>query len=361
MKRQAETSQYIQIYEQIREDIIQGIYAYGSKLPSKRLIAEESGVSVITAEHAYALLLEEGYIEARERSGYFVTFREEDGFAGQEMHRPKDALTVERTAPQQTEYPFPFSVLAKTMRRVLSDYGEALLIRSPNEGIAELRIEISRYLARSRGIAASPEQIIIGAGSEYLYHLIIGLLGREHCYGLETPSYPIIENVYQISGAAYELLPLEINGISSEVLKKSPVDVLHITPYHSFPSGVTASASKRHEYLRWAHKKGRYIVEDDYDSEFSVLKKPEDTLFSQSEDDNIIYVNTFSKSISPSFRVGYMILPEHLVPLFQEKLGFYSCTVPTAIQAVLTELFRNGDFERHINRVRRAKRKEKQH
>ena len=115
------------------------------------------------------------------------------------------------------------------------------------------------------------------------------------------------------------------------------------------------------EYLRWAQQKGRYIVEDDYDSEFSVLKKPEDTLFSQSEDDNIIYVNTFSKSISPSLRVGYMLLPKHLVPLFREKLGFYSCTVPTAIQYVLTELFRNGDFERHINRVRRAKRKDTQH
>ena len=357
MKRQMETAQYIRIYEQIRKDIITGVYAYGSKLPSKRLIAEETGVSVITAEHAYALLSEEGYIEARERSGYYVTFREEDGFAGQEMHRQKEVLTAARNMPQQTEYPFPFSVLSKTMRRVLSDYGETLLIRSPNEGIGELRTEISRYLARSRGISASPEQIIIGAGSEYLYHLIIGLLGREHCYGLETPSYPIIENVYRVSGVLYERLPLEANGISSEELRNSHADVLHITPYRSFPSGVTASASKRHEYLRWAQKKGRYIVEDDYDSEFSVLKKAEDTLFSQSESDNIIYMNTFSNSISPSLRVGFMLLPEHLVSVFQEKLGFYSCTVPTAIQYVLTELFRNGDFERHINRVRRAKRK----
>lgn len=357
MKRQVEAAQYIRIYERIREEIMQGVYAYGGKLPSKRLVAEENGVSVITAEHAYALLLEEGYIEARERSGYYVTFREEDGFAGQERHRQKEAFTAAQKSSQQTEYPFPFSVLSKTMRRVLSDYGETLLVRSPNEGIEELRTEISRYLARSRGIQASPEQIMIGAGSEYLYHLIIGLLGRDHCYGLEAPSYPIIENVYQVSGVEYEMLPLEEHGISSEVLKNSHADVLHITPYRSFPSGVTASASKRHEYLRWAQKKGRYIVEDDYDSEFSVLKKPEDTLFSQTEDDNIIYVNTFSKSISPSLRVGYMLLPDHMVPVFREKLGFYSCTVPTAIQYVLTELFRNGDFERHINRVRRAKRK----
>lgn len=359
MKRQEGIPRYIRIYEQIREEIIQGIYAFGSKLPSKRLIAEEMGVSVITAEHAYALLLEEGYIEARERSGYFVSFRREDGFAGLEMRSQKEVVTAAKNLPQQTEYPFPFTVLAKTMRRVLSDYEETILVRSPNEGIEELRTEISRYLARSRGIQVSLQQIIIGAGSEYLYHLIIGLLGREHIYGLEAPSYPIIENVYQVSGVKYERLPLEANGISSESLKNSRADVLHITPYRSFPTGVTASASKRHEYLRWAQKNGRYIVEDDYDSEFSVLKKPEDTLFSQSEDDNIIYVNTFSKSISPSLRVGYMLLPKHLVPLFRERLGFYSCTVPTAIQYVLTELFRNGDFERHINRVRRAKRKKR--
>ena len=257
----------------------------------------------------------------------------------------------------QEEYSFPFSVLAKTMRRVLSDYGETLLHRSPSEGTDELRTEISRYLARSRGIQASPEQIIIGAGSEYLYNLIIGLLGREHRYALESPSYPVIENVYAISGAKYELLPLEAHGISSEALKNTRADVLHITPYRSFPTGVTASASKRHEYLRWAKKPGRYIIEDDYDSEFSVLKKPEDTLFSQSKEDNVIYLNTFSKSISPSFRVSYMLLPEHLLPVYREKLGFYSCTVPTSIQYVLTELFRNGDFERHINRVRRARRR----
>lgn len=368
MKKRTEASAYLRIYEQIREDIVRGVYPYDSKLPSKRLMAEESGFSVITVEHAYALLLEEGYIEARERSGYYVTFRDEDGFAGQEMSGQKEASSSERKTIYQAlepagatdsaaEYPFPFSVLAKTMRRVLNDYGETILARSPNEGMEELRIEISRYLARSRKIAASPEQIIIGAGSEYLYHLIIGLLGRDHCYGLETPSYPIIEHVYAFSGADYEMLPLKADGIRSEALKNCHADVLHITPYHSFPSGVTASASKRHEYLRWAAKSDRYIVEDDYDSEFSVLKKPEDTLFSQTEQDNIIYVNTFSKSISPSFRVGYMLLPEHLVPLFREKLGFYSCTVPTFIQCILTELFRNGDFERHINRVRRAKRR----
>ena len=186
------------------------------------------------------------------------------------------------------------------------------------------------------------------------------MLGREKIYGIEAPSYPIIEETYRISGASYEFLPLGKDGIKSASLKATKADVLHLTPYRSFPSGVSASASKRHEYLRWAEKEGRYLVEDDYESEFSVLKKPEDTLFSGTERDNVIYLNTFSKSISPSLRVGYMILPEHLLPLFQERLGFLSCTVTTAIQYVLAELLRKGDFERHINRVRRAKRKELQ-
>jgi GntR family transcriptional regulator/MocR family aminotransferase len=140
-------------------------------------------------------------------------------------------------------------------------------------------------------------------------------------------------------------------------LKKSSADIVHISPYRSYPSGVTATASKRHEYLRWAEKGDRYIIEDDFESEFSVSTKTTETLFALSEHDNVIYLNTFSKTISPSLRIGYMVIPKHLVGLYQEKLGFYSCTVPTFMQYVLTELIHNGDFERHINRARRKKRK----
>ena len=362
---------YIQLYKLIREDIISGQYSYGSKLPSKRLLAEESGVSVITAEHSYMLLAEEGYIESRERSGYYVIFRVEDGFVGTDSVFPADAQgfsvlgTVGSGAngspgEENATMRFPFTILAKTMRGILNDYGDSLFSRSPSEGTIFLRTEISRYLARSRGISIPPERIVVGSGSEYLYNQIIGLLGRERIYGIEDPSYSIIEKTYQLSGVIYELLPLRKDGIDSASLKSTRAEVLHLTPYRSFPSGVSASASKRHEYLRWAAKEGRYLVEDDYESEFSVLKKPEDTLFSRAATDNVIYMNTFSKSISPSLRVGYMLLPEHLLSRYQEKLRVLSCTVPTPIQYVLAELLRNGDFERHINRVRRAKRKELQ-
>jgi GntR family transcriptional regulator/MocR family aminotransferase len=233
-----------------------------------------------------------------------------------------------------------------------------ILEKSPNEGLLELRQEIRLYLARNKGIHASVEQIIIGSGAEYLYNLIIALLGRNKIYGIEKPSYKKIEQVYRSSGVEICMLPLSKDGIDTSSLLSSKTDILHTTPYRSYPTGVTATASKRHEYIRWASTNSRYIVEDDFESEFSVSSKPEETLFSLSENDNVVYMNTFSKTVSPALRVGYMVLPKHLVEDFKNKLGFLSCTVPTFEQLLLTELISSGDFERHINRVRRKKRKE---
>jgi len=355
LENESETPTYLRLYRRLREDIVQGIYPFHTKLPSKRVMAADTGVSTITVEHAYALLCEEGYIESRERSGYFVIFREDDGFAS--AADIKQSHIVAGHHYTDTSEEFPFSVLAKTMRKMIGDLGESILERSPNAGCTELREGISRYLARSRGIHAEPEQIIIGSGSEYLYNLIVGLLGRNKVYAIEAPSYKKIEQVYNSSGVQLEKLPLGKDGIETAFLRACSADVLHISPYRSYPSGVTASASKRHEYIRWAGEGGRYIVEDDFESEFSVSKKPEETIFSHTSDDNVIYMNTFSKTVSSSFRVGYMVIPKCLIQQFYEKLGFYSCTVPTFIQFVLAELINNGDFERHINRVRRTKRK----
>lgn len=343
---------YLQLYAQVREDIVKGVYPFGTKLPSKRILSEEAGVSTVTAEHAYALLAEEGYIEPRERSGYVVIFRAEDGFV-EAAAEPFVALP-HRAAPSE----FPFSVLAKTMRRVLSDYGEAILERSPNAGSEELRREIVRYLSRSQGLHVDTEQVIIGAGSEYLYTLIVELLGRDRVYAIESPSYQRIEQVYRAAEVAFERLPLGADGIDSAALRASKADVLHISPYRSFPSGVTASASKRHEYLRWGAVQERVLVEDDFESEFAVTQKSAETLFSRTEHDNVIYLNSFSKTVSPSLRVAYMVLPKRLTAVFHDKLGFYSCTVATFEQLVLAHLLAGGDFERHIHRVRRRLRAE---
>ncbi len=347
---------YLQIYNLIRDDILNKILPFNSKLPSIRILAEELTISTITVEHAYALLCDEGYIEARERSGYFVIFRADDGF----VSAPTSNI-IRRVQPSnhiETNTDFPFSVLAKTMRKVISDAGEGMLERSPNLGTLELREAIRTYLAQNRGILADTEQIIIGSGSEHLYTLLVELLGRERVYAVESPSYKKIEQVYKASDVRLEKLPLTLDGIDSATLKNCSADILHISPYRSYPSGVTATASKRHEYLRWAEQGKRYIIEDDFESEFSVSRKPEETLFSHSLRDNVIYMNTFSKTVSPSFRIGYMVLPKALAKEYEEKLGFLSCTVPTYLQLVLAELITNGDFERHINRVRRLKRKQ---
>lgn len=345
---------YLQLYEQIRADITSGVYRYGSKLPSKRIMAAETDVSIISVEHAYALLCDEGYVEARTRSGYFVIYKDSDFLTGADTHFD----TIHHYHVHSANVEFPYTVLAKTMRRVLSDYGEDILVKSPNHGCSELRLAICGYLARSSGIFVRPEQIIIGSGAEYLYSMIVQLLGNNRVFALENPSYDKIQRVYRANGVKCDMLKLGKDGIKSKELERTGATVLHITPFNSFPSGITATASKRSEYIQWAKKRNGYIIEDNYDSELTVSKKNEDTVFSLSDGGSVIYMNTFSKTIAPSIRIGYMILPEGLLKEFETKLGFYSCTVPVFEQYVLTELLQNGDFERHINRVRRRKRKE---
>lgn len=345
-------SAYLQLYHQLREDIVSGVYPNGKKLPSKRLLAEQTGVSVITVEHAYAILCDEGYLEPRERSGYFVSYSAADCFPVAEPDSVRQLPSARDLADD-----FPFSVLAKTMRRVLSEYGESILVKSPNNGCTELRKAIAAYLARCRGINVAPSQIVIGSGAEYLYGLIVQLLGRERVFALENPSYEKIRRVYLANGVTCDMLRLGSDGIRTSELARTDASVLHVTPFHSFPSGITASAGKRSEYIRWAHSRGGYIVEDDFDSEFTLSSKAEDTLFSLEPKRSVLYLNTFSKTIAPSMRLGYMVLPESLTDAFEQSVGFYSCTVPVFEQYVLAELLSNGDFERHINRVRRRRRK----
>lgn len=347
---------YLQLYEQLKNDIVSQVFLFGTKLPSKRILAAETNLSVITAQHALTLLCDEGYIEARERSGYFVIYRLNDFGA-----RAETTLSYEipESHIHSSAGDFPFSVFAKTARKVLLDYGDKILVKSPNRGMAELRGAICSYLARNNGIKVSPEQVIIGAGAEYLYSLIVQLFGKEKVYAFENPCYEKIRRVYEANGVKCEALKMGSGGIKTSELEKTQADILHITPFNSFPSGITANATKRYEYIKWARERDTYIIEDNYDSELTVSKKNEDTVFSLDNDGRVLYLNTFSKTVAPAMRVGYLILPKNLLALFEEKLGFYSCTVPVFEQYVLSQLILSGDFERHINRVRRKRRKEK--
>ena len=366
---------YLQLYNQIREDITNGICPFQSKLPSKRYLASETGTSVITVQHAYDLLADEGYIESRERSGYYVIYKENELFpvasaadefssADGTASEPVDAAELHEISdipirgpivtPEQEQ--FPFNTLARKARKVLSEYGESLLERSPNSGTVLLREVIAQYLARSRRMNVSPDQIVIGSGSEYLYNLIVQILGRKRTFALEDPSYEKIRLVYEASGVHCEMLPMDREGVRLGALRRSDASVLHVTPFNSYPSGITATASRRAGYIKWASSKDRYIIEDDFDSEFSMSTKAENTLFSLEPQRSVIYMNTFTRTISPAVRVGYMVLPAEQSAAMQEKISIYSCTVPVFTQHLLAELIRSGDFERHINRVRRRRR-----
>jgi len=363
---------YLQLYECIKHDIVTGVFSYGAKMPSKRTLAEETGVSVITVQHAYEILCEEGYLEGRQRSGYFAVYKDSDFVSVADGAEGSFATVHPLPYQNKTEegsdvvsdnakakINFPFSVLSKTMRKVLLDYGDSILIKSPNQGCTELRTAISSYLKRSNGMHVRPEQIVIGSGAEYLYSLIVQLLGKERIFGLENPSYNKIKQVYEANGVACDMLTVGQDGIKTTELNRTKASVLHITPFNSYPSGITADVSKRLEYLQWARQRNAYIIEDNYAAELTVSMKNDDTVFSMSKDALVIYLNTFSETIAPSMRVGYLVLPEDLLGQFEEKLGFYSCTVPVFEQYVLAELINSGDFERHINRVRRERRKRK--
>jgi len=345
---------YMQLYYQIRRDIVSGTLAPGAKLPSKRTLAEESGVSVITVEHTYSLLADEGYVDPKVRSGFYVSSG--DGVipshaAAAPHHSAKGQHQIKTT--------FPISSFKKHMRGVIADFSDELIERSPNNGCHELREAICGYLSRFRGLEVTPGQIVIGAGAEYLYSLLIQLFGRDKMYGIEDPGYKKIEQVYFANGVNFEKLALGDNGIKTNALNKTRADVLHITPYHSFPSGVTASPAKRQAYVEWANRTGGYIIEDDYESEFSTLSKPVDTIWSLDPDDRVIYINTFSKTLAPSIRVGYTVIPTSLLKEYNDRLGFYSCTVPVFDQLVLASFIDSGEFERHINKMRRRLRNKK--
>lgn len=369
---------YALIYENLRANITDGTIKYGEKLPSKRAAADSFDASVITVEHAYELLESEGYIESRPRRGYFARYVADGILAEKESDFPfpeefaienqtdgndattndanaKDANAKDANAKKER---FPFGVYASAVRAVLNDLGDKITEKTNGSGAPALKSAIKNYLKTSRDVHADENRIIIGAGAEYLYGVIAKLFGAGETFAIETPSYGIIEKIYSLNGVKTEKLRLGTDGVLSEDLAACRAKVIHVTPYRSFPTGVTASASKRAEYLRAAKKIGAYIVEDDYESEFSLSAKLTETLFKNTPDDNVIYINTFSKSVFPSLRLAYMILPEKLAAKYYEKFGDFSCPVPTLEQYVAAKIISDGSFARHVNRVRRTRKKD---
>lgn len=345
---------YYNLYLEIKDKILSGEYLADEKLPSKRIMSDKSGYSIITVERAYEMLEDEGYIYTLQRSGYFVA--KIDAIKNDSSPRtPFTHIEEKRALPKERD--FEYALWFKTLRKVISERGEELFVRSPSEGCAVLRNALSDYLYRYRGMTADPRRIIIGSGSEQLYEIAVKILGRDKIYGIEDPSYSQIKAVYLEEGAKICPLRFGAEGIESSALRSSDFDVLHVTPFHSYPSGVTTSISKRYEYLKWAHENKSYIIEDDFDSEFFMPGHPIESLYSLDSTESVIYINTFSKSLSPSMRMGYMILPSRLVPEYEKRMGNFSCSVPVLDQYALAEFINSGSFERHLNRVRRKMKK----
>ncbi|MEE1308281.1 MAG: PLP-dependent aminotransferase family protein [Anaerovibrio sp.] len=445
------TPLYMQIYSYIKSEVLARRLKAGNKLPSKRALAAQLGISTITIEGAYGQLMAEGYIYAKAKSGYYIsplesiqqaddsaadffqhnTLGDAQLFSGPEKisyesgytdNMPGASGTVNmaglsnspstsgifvpsslqstntalshasseissRPSITSTSMPssstisskgrmshestaqtscatidlssnnilpesFPFSIWTKLMRHTMSENQALLLTKSPTAGIYSLRCAIAEHLLRFRGMHIQPEQIIIGAGTEYLYELIIKLIGRDKIYCLEDPGYHKLQRIYTDNGACCFSLPIDQQGMSVTALNAVRCDVIHISPSHHFPTGIITPVSRRYELLGWATSGQRYIIEDDYDTEFRLVGKPIPSLFSMDMSSKVIYMNTFSKSLTSTIRISYMVLPMPLMEEFNRRLGYLSCTVSTFEQYTLAEFINQGYFERHINRMR---------
>ena len=352
-------SLYEYLYKCIKKDIILGNIKPGERLPSKRPFSKNLGVSIITVENAYSLLMSEGFIYSLPKKGFYVTDLKNIP-SKKQMNKEKVILTSGHNhyladfSSNQTESDiFPFTTWIKTMKEVLRNNQEELMINSPCGGILELRKNIANFLKDFRDMNIKPEQIIIGAGTEYLYSLIIQLLGNDVKYGLENPGYPKTAQIYKSMNVDFEYVDMDEYGIDPNELEEKKIDVIHISPSHHFPTGIVMPISRRYELLGWANKvEKHYIIEDDYDSELRLGGKPIPTLQSIDVSDKIIYMNTFTKTLSSTIRISYMVLPESLADEYYKRLSFYSCTVSNFEQYALAKFMANGSFEKHINRLR---------
>ncbi len=350
LKKTPSVPLYEALYRCIRADILGGKLAAGQKLPSKRALAAHLEISKITVETAYDRLAAEGYIAAKEKVGYFVERIE----TRKPLACPAAAKEIPQAAPlldltANVCASFPFSVWNKLQRQVLLDFGHDLLQPLPATGCLALRQAIAAHLQGFRGMTVDPDNIIVGAGTDFLYNLVVQLLGQDLVYALEEPGYRKISQIYAAAGAKTHCAAMDAQGVLPSALHDA--QVLHFSPAHHFPTGIVTPMARRQELLQWAAQ-GNWIVEDDYDCEFRFDTHPLSALYTQSE--RVIYINSFSKSMAPSIRIGYMVLPPHLTAVFREKLGFYTSTVSGFEQHTLARFLDGGYFEKHINRMRRA-------
>jgi GntR family transcriptional regulator/MocR family aminotransferase len=359
---------YLQLYEYIKSEIQAGRIACSTKLPSKRKLSAHLGISQNTIQTAYDQLIEEGYVLPVDRKGFFVCRL--DNMVSLESAGKTGAMENEAN-PQNAVYDFsyhgvdmpnfPFSIWRKITKDVINEYDTELLRSGDIQGYANLRSSIAVYLRQSRGVNCSADQIVVSAGTEYLFQLLIQLLGRDSVYGIENPGYEKLNLLFGSSRAKFKAIGIDNEGMVLENIRKSGADVICITPAHQFPSGGIMPINRRIQILNWANEcKDRYIIEDDYDSEFKYSGKPIPALQGLDSSGRVIYMGAFSKSLSPSLRISYMVLPEKLLKEFRERMSFIICPVPMIEQKVLCRFIQEGYFERHLNKMRNIYKKKRE-
>ena len=355
---------YQQIYEHIRQEIREGKLLAGERLPSTRSLAEYLQVARSTVDYAYDQLLSEGYIEAKPYKGYVVC-RLEGIFTmeQQEMTEPEVVRPDSQEDGTQVQVDFspygidmtgfPFGVWKRITKNILNDSNSELFAQGEPQGDYDLRMTISRYLHSSRGVNCRPEQIIVGAGNDYLLLLLEKILGRHVGIAMENPTYKRAYRIFQSFAYRIYTVDMDDKGMRADRLSGLPVRAAYVMPSHQYPTGAVMTIGRRAELLRWAEKEpDRYLIEDDYDSEFRYRGKPIPSLQSSDKRGKVIYIGTFSKAIAPAIRVSYMVLPESLLEVYRRDCSFYSCTVSRIDQRILNEFIRDGYFERHLNKMR---------
>ena len=350
---------YEQIYEQIRVDITDGKLPVGMKLPSKRRLGEFLDVSQTTIELAYGQLTAEGFISSIPRRGFYVQAIEELAYV-QPSNTTAKPLAIKHKAVEIDFSPghidtesFPFSQWRKYSKDVIDESSKDLLLLGDPHGDIQLRQEIARYLYHSRGVNCTPEQIVVGSGTEQLMPLVIRILGVVATYAIEDPGYPLTHHVFFHNNR--EAIPILVDdeGIDVQSLQRSGATVAYVTPSHQFPTGTVLSAARRTALLNWASSQhNHFIIEDDYDSEFRYAGRPIPALQGMDKGDNVIYLSTFSKSLMPSLRIAYMVLPDVLLKRYQDAFIHYASTVPRLDQHILARFMADGQFSRHLNRMR---------
>ena len=358
LDKRGNKTMYEYLYELIKEDIADGKLKADEKLPSKRGLSQHLQISVKTVENAYEQLLLEGYIRSEEKRGYYVNkiavvTGGAPGYAAPVKRFQEETYLADLTANNIRYDRFPFATWAKVMRETLTDYNTSLLRTVPFNGVLQLREAIADHLNRYRGMQVSADHIIIGAGTEYLYNRLLQLLGPDVKFGVENPGYRKITKIYDENGVDWDYVNIDDKGMKVDELRMKDINVAHVSPEHHFPIGLVMPVARRQELLNWAaEESGRYIIEDDFDCEFRMQGKPIPSMQSRDRSHRVIYMNTFSRTLTPTIRISYMVLPPHLAATYQEKLDFYACTVSNFEQYALAAFIEEGYFEKHLNRMR---------